>query len=138
MDLKLSCLLLPVITVACSTAPLDPFGRPYDEANLMKPQPMSNCRAASGMDEPPFLKFGSQPVYPVHSHILARDGLAKVVFRVGKDGTLSVEEYTTPDTVWFANHAAIAMRDWKVTPAMRAGVPVEAQCVIEFQYTIRR
>ena len=138
MRLTAGLLFTAATVAACSSLPLDPFGRPYDEKNLLPKGPLRSCNAKSPIDVLPNLEFGSRPLYPIHSHILGRDGTARVTFRVGTDGTVTVDEYTTPDTVWFANHAAIAMRDWKVTPATSGGAPIEARCSLVFRYRIER
>jgi hypothetical protein len=124
--------------VGCAAVQLDPFGRPYDPANLMPPGPLKSCKAEQPMDTPPRLDFGSRPIYPVHADLLGRDGSARVGFRVLEGGSVVVDSYTSEQSQWFANHAAIAMRDWKVSPAVSKGKPVAVRCNIAFAFISRR
>lgn len=94
------------------------------------------CKAAGGMTEPPYLEFGSKPLYPIEALGSGKAGCANIQLTVGTDGKIHVTSWKSCDSKWFANHAAIATRDWQVRPATFKGTPVTAQCALSFKYVM--
>lgn len=122
---------------ACASVELDPFSRPYDDKNLMAPGPIKSCSIGSDTAfTAPELEFGTKPLYPIGGLMDGKMGSARVTFAVAENGKLTVLEYESADSKWFANHAAIAMRDWRVKPATKNGVPVAVRCRLSFQYVL--
>jgi outer membrane biosynthesis protein TonB len=53
-----------------------------------------------------------------------------------EDLSLSSVDSTNPDSVWFRNHAEIAMRGWRIEPAKRANGPVRATRRTVFKFKL--
>lgn len=91
-----------------------------------------------GVDTQVKLIRGNQPEYPVGSDLDSKPGSAKVRFEVDATGKLTVLSAESPQSKYFANHAMIAIRDWKVTPAMKNGVAVPVKCEFTYDFIIDR
>ncbi len=127
-----------LISSACANVTLDPYNRPYHEDTLMKPGPIGGCTCDEGFDQPPYLKFGTRPLYPI-SHLLGGgEGRASVAISISKEGKLMVISSESAESRWFAEHVVIAMRDWQVVPAMKATKPVATTCHLQFTYKLTR
>ena len=59
--------------------------------------------------------------------------MAVITFEVSSEGALRLVSREA-ENHWFAAHAAIAMRDWKVTPAEQQGKPVTVMCRLAFDF----
>jgi hypothetical protein len=100
---------------ACSTAPprFDPYGRPYEEKNLLEPHALSGCDRDVA-DTPPMLNSGTRPLFPAGRLANGYEGDVVVQFDVTADGRI-VPEKIAPDapinTMWFKSHAIVAMHD---------------------------
>lgn len=125
-------LLAACCIVACGTSKVDPYGRPYEPGNLLAPIELRDCRP-SDVDRPARLVSGTRPVYPVEDLLRGRSGTAVIEFDVRADGTVHAVA-SSADARWFRDHAVVAMRDWQVEPAVRAGRPVAVQCRLLFDY----
>jgi outer membrane biosynthesis protein TonB len=128
--------LLAVATVAvgCAATPpeLDPYNRPYTAENLLTAANLRNC-VPDKTDRPARLLSGTRPHYPVGEMLSGRSGRAILTFEVSSAGAVRVIGQTA-ENQWFASHAAIAMRDWKVTPAEHQNKPVTVVCRLAFDY----
>jgi|JI9StandDraft_1071089.scaffolds.fasta_scaffold16902_4 TonB family protein len=123
----------------CATAPvsLDPFDRPRAPETMMAPGPLRVC-VPKDVDQLPYLESGAKPLYPIRERILGRTAVAKVVFTVNPDGTVTHRPIDPSNGAqWFLQHAAVATRDWKVRPALKDGKPVESTCQLHFNYVLR-
>ena len=132
----LACVLC---TVGCSTVTLNPYGYPYNDKNMMAPGPLPGCLAQGGIDTPPQLIFGTMPLYPFNQQWRGgKGGKAGIQLSVSELGKVVVLKSESAENRYFADHAAIAMRDWRVQPANRNGVPVAATCEFSFNYKIEK
>lgn len=118
--------VVAVLQAGCAgQAQLDPFGRPYaGDYNLA---PGTELCGDSNVDVQPRIARGNMPATPVTNAVTARNSTATVVYRVSATGAVEVVSVESGDK-WYRNHTIIAVRDWKMTPAMRGGVPVPAEC----------
>jgi protein TonB len=111
---------------------LDPYGRPYLDENRMPPTPVSGCDPRD-LESSPKLISGTQPLFPVGEMLAGHAEAVTVRFEVDVDGRAHILENAAENHA-FADHAAIAMRDWKFEPARRGGRPVAATCAMVFDY----
>lgn len=81
----------------------------------------------------PRLLFGTRPLYPVGENLVGRTGSAILRFEVSAEGVVKPIG-AEAENKWFADHAVIAMRDWKASPAERNGTPVPVVCRLLFDY----
>ena len=125
-----SCALL----VACAPQPLNPFGRPYDDRNVLTPGPLGGCKGA--YDVPPYLEFGSKTMYPATQHMNSYSGDVEVELRVDAQGQVTPLTVAEGPARLFINHNNLAMKDWRVRPATRNGTPVETVCRLRQSYRI--
>lgn len=118
-----------VLLAGCAGAELDPFGRPYSgDYNL--PAGRSVCNDPD-VDVQPYLLRGNSPAMPIENAYVARNAQATVRFRVEPSGAISILKVESVDKA-YANHALIAVKDWKMKPALRGGLPVAAECCASF------
>jgi hypothetical protein len=119
----------------CANEPVarDPFGRPYVKENMVEPIPLSDCQPKQGFDEPPRLVSGTRPLFPVNELLSGHAGGARIDFEVTTEGKARIVS-REGDKPWFKTHAAIAMRDWSLTPAQKNGVAVATICSMLFDY----
>jgi TonB family protein len=130
--------VLCIATVSGCASPdfkLDPFGRPIDESNSITPGPLDGCSKAD-FDEPPKLVSGVRPIYPVGRRVAGQSGSAFVRFTVRADGRIEDIKTVGPEATWFSDHAIIALREWKIEPALKAKKPVETTCKFAFHYKL--
>lgn len=126
--------LLSVLLAACASQPLNPFGRPYDDQNVLTPGPFGGCEGT--YDAPPYLEFGSKTLYPATQHMNAYSGDVEVVFRVDAQGRVTPLTVAEGPARPFINHNHVAMQDWRVRPATWKGTPVEAVCRLRQSYRL--
>lgn len=119
----------------CADAQLDPFGRPYS-GDYNYPAGHKVCTDPSVEVQPEFIR-GNHPAMPVENAFEARNAVATVKFKVTATGTVQILSADSSDK-GYGNHAVIAVRDWKFKPALRGGVPVDAQCEVRFGSYFRR
>jgi hypothetical protein len=138
MSTKPTCLVLVstlVAVVGCATpvVPLDPFDRPYGSENALPSMDLVRC-TPKNVDTPARLLSGTRPLYPLGENLSGRSGKADLEFEVASSGSVRVVNRKAQNN-WFAIHAEIAMRDWKVQPAQRAGQAVPVVCKLSFNFT---
>ncbi len=118
---------------ACSTeTKLDPFGRPYASENALPEAELRTC-APREVERRARLLSGTRPLYPALEDLRGRSGSAVVVFDVLPDGSARSVAART-ENQWFADHAVIAMRDWRFDPALAEGRPVTVRCTLAFDF----
>jgi len=128
-----------LVLQGCATAPvsLDPFGRASTAETMLPPGPFKVC-VPKDVDQAPYLESGAKPLYPIRERILGRTAMAKIVFTVKPDGTVTHRPIDpSKGAQWFLQHAAVATQDWKVRPAIKDGQPVESTCQLHFNYVLR-
>jgi hypothetical protein len=123
-----------ILLAGCAGAELDPFGRPYS-GDYNYPPGEDMC-SEPGVDVQPYFVRGNHPAMPIENAFVARNAQAKVSFRIEPSGAIRVLKVDSVDKA-YANHAAIAVKDWKMKPAMRGGVPVAVDCTITFNNYFR-
>ena len=125
------------LMAGCTSSRLNPYGLPYDGKNVMPPGPLTGCWVPEGVDTRPTLKFGTKPLYPIGQLMKGAPGAAEIRFSVAESGQVSVQNYETRDAVSFANHGAIALRDWEVLPATKNGKTIAVNCSISFSFVVK-
>jgi len=73
---------------------------------------------------------GNLPAMPIENSYPARNAVATVKYRVEASGAVHVLDVDSADK-WYGKHAAVAVKDWKMTPAYRNGQAVAVECAIE-------
>ena len=126
-----------MFAAACGSTPprLDPYGRPHDEANSMKPIKLLAC-SPTGLDRQPRLLRGTRPLFPIGEDMAGRTGSAYVVFHVDVGGKVLLADRTAENR-WFGSHAELALRDWQMEPAIKDGRPIRATCRLQFDFMTR-
>ena len=137
--------VLAAVLAACETAeqqqPLNGFGRVIDGYAALSPGNLT-CVEAKNLDSPPRRVRGTAPLYPAGRLAAGQSGSVVARYEVNVDGqienlTLDSGTNSDPDSVWFRNHVAIAVRSWQIEPAKRAGVRVRATCQSEFRFILQ-
>jgi hypothetical protein len=123
-----------ILLAGCAGVQLDPFGRPYSGEHTLPPG--TELCGDPNVEVQPRIVRGNLPVMPIENSFTARNAQAKVVYRVSTSGAVEVVSVESGDK-WFRNHTIIAVRDWKMAPAMRAGMPVAAECTTELTSVFR-
>ncbi len=127
---------------ATEAPPADAFGRLIDDEIQIKPGPFLGCRKAD-FDHPPQVVLAAIPLYPVGRRMANENGKVGMTFTVSSQGKLedivvqTVGE-ETPGSVWFRNHATIAVRAWQLAPATRLGQPVSTRCKADFNFRMEK
>jgi TonB family protein len=116
----------------CAVPPLDPFGRPYNGEDAVPPQPLE-CDSAQ-VDTQPELVRGNRPLYPADEDRHHATSEVTIRFEIDAAGQVRLISVENAKSKYFASHAVIAMRDWKIVPARKDGVAVPVQCSIMFDY----
>jgi hypothetical protein len=123
-----------ILLSACAGVELDPFGRPYaDGSEFNYPAGREFCNSPN-VDVQAYFLRGNDPLPPVENAFVARNAVAKVKYHVDTAGKVKVLKVDSVDKA-FADHAIIAVNDWKFKPAMRGGVPVDAECTVVLGYS---
>lgn len=118
---------------ACTPHLLNPFGKPYDDTNVIGPGWLT-CEG--GLDQPAYLVSGSKPIYPVRSGLNAEDGDVAVSFKVDAAGKITPLTVAEGPNRFFISHLQVAMTDWVVRPATLSGQPVDAVCTARQGYRL--
>lgn len=127
-------LILSTLLAACASQPLNPFGRAYDEENLLPPGSLGGCKGT--YDVAPYLEFGSKTMYPATQHMNSYSGDVVVEFRVDAQGRVTPLTAAEGPARSFISHNNLAMQDWRVRPATWWGTPVEVVCRLRQSYRI--
>ena len=132
---RLVCLLA---ASGCATQDVsrDPSGRSIDEQIAMPPGTLSDCDRAD-FDQPPKLIFGGLPLYLVGRRLSGLEGSATLKFTVLSDGRIDDIQAESPESRSFRDHSVIALRTWKLEPALKDGAPVTTSCKMRFIYEVK-
>ena len=128
--------LLAVSGCATQDVNRDPFGRPIDEKIAMPPGSLSGCNRAD-FDQPPKLISGVFPLYPVGRRLSGLEGSATLKFTVLSDGRIDDIQAESPESRSFRDHSVIALRTWKLEPALKDNAPVTTSCKMRFIYQVK-
>lgn len=123
-----------LLLAGCAGVELDPFGRPYSGDDNY-PAGSEVCHDPDVEVQPYFLR-GNHPAMPIENAFVARNAEATVTFRVESTGAIRVLKVDSVDKA-YASHALIAVRDWKMKPAMRGGAAVAVECQFTFSTYFR-
>lgn len=78
-----------------------------------------------------------RPVYPVSMRAAGREGVVPIDAVVGKDGTVTTVRVVSADVhPDFAIAAADAVRQWKFSPTLLNGQPVEVVIMVSVTFTL--
>jgi TonB family protein len=78
-----------------------------------------------------------KPVYPVSMRTAGREGVVPIEAVVGKDGTVTTVRVVSADVhPDFAIAAADAVRQWKFSPTLLNGQPVEVVMMVSVTFTL--
>lgn len=102
-------------------------GDPIQPANFA---PLGNV--GEDCDTPARLISGDNPIYPVSQVVHRRPGVAQVEFTINPDGRTGNLRVVSATNKYFGNHAIIAIRGWRFSPALKDGQPVS----IRVQYSL--
>jgi len=128
--------LLAVSGCATQDVSRDPSGRSIDEQIAMPPGTLSDCDRAD-FDQPPKLIFGGLPLYLVGRRLSGLEGSATLKFTVQSDGRIDDIQAESPESRSFRDHSMIALRSWKLEPALKDNAPVTTSCKMRFIYQVR-
>ena len=132
---RLVCLLA---ASGCATQDVsrEPSGGSLDEQIAMPPGALSDCDRAD-FDQPPKLIFGGLPLYLVGCRLSGLEGSATLKFTVQSDGRIDDIQAESPESRSFRDHSVIALRTWKLEPALKDGAPVTTSCKMRFIYEVK-
>ena len=88
-------------------------------------------------ETPPIFVSGKTPVYPVSQIQSRMGGSAVVVYTIGTDGRPRDFSVQSTSDERYANHAIIALEDWRFKPARKDGTSVDARVRQVFTYQVR-
>jgi protein TonB len=84
---------------------------------------------------PPVLLSGNAPIYPLSRLLKGTGGEAVIEFTILEDGTTADFAVVSTDYEYYANHAIIAVKEWRFKPAMKNGKPVVRRVRQVFSFT---
>jgi TonB family protein len=101
------------------------FGMPANKMQFGK---------SSQYDVPPKFISGPAPTYPPSRLRQRESGYADIVFTVDESGHTRDFRVVKTSYLYFANHAILAMQDWRFQPATKNGHPVPCPLHVPFTY----
>jgi TonB family protein len=108
--------------LAAPTAPQPQFGAPVRVGgNVRAPRKLQDVK----------------PIYPVSMRTAGREGVVPIEAIVGKDGSVTTVRVVSADVhPDFAIAAADAVRQWKFSPTLLNGQPVEVVIMVSVTFTL--
>ncbi|BDI05517.1 energy transducer TonB [Sphaerotilus microaerophilus] len=103
----------------------------------MRPATVRGCHLPEGA-APPFLEFGSIPLYPISSSRKGEESTIALNYTVNTHGEVSLNTGLDDPQDYFFSHAAVAIQDWKMRPAKLNGTPITVQCRTMFYYRMEK
>ena len=100
----------------------------------MPAQEIQVVRNTSQADVPPKLISGTSPTYPVSSLSRRESGYADIMCTVDETGHTRDFSVLNTNYQFFANHAILAVQNWRFQPATKDGHPVPCRVRIPFKY----
>jgi|GEM_PF-1158715 TonB family protein len=89
------------------------------------------------IDTPPKFLRGTAPVYPIRQMQLANSGRALIEFTITASGDARDFHVVSASYKSFADHAILAVQNWKWQPALRQRRPVAVRVRLPFTYLTR-
>jgi protein TonB len=89
---------------------------------------------SSQYDVPPRFISGPAPIYPTSRLRNRESGYADIVFTVDASGHTRDFRAVKTSYLYFANHAILAVQDWRFQPATKNGRAVSCRLRIPFTY----
>ena len=102
----------------------------------MKPEDIT-VQAFGFFDTPPRFISGDAPIYPIGAVLDGRTGSTTIEFVVTEEGTTTDFTVLETDGPFWADHAIIAVQQWRFSPAMKDGKPVRAKLQLPMSYRFR-
>ncbi len=131
---RLVCLL---VLSGCATEDVNrDLSGSIDEQIAMPPGTLSDCDRAD-FDQPPKLISGGLPLYLVGRRLSGLEGSATLKFTVLSDGRIDDIQAESPESRSFRDHSVIALRTWKLEPALKDNAPVTTSCKMRFIYQVK-
>ncbi len=131
---RLVCLL---VLSGCATEDVNrDLSGSIDEQIAMPPGTLSDCDRAD-FDQPPKLISGGLPLYLVGRRLSGLEGSATLNFNVLSDGRIDDIQAESPESRSFRDHSVIALRTWKLEPALKDNAPVTTSCKMRFIYQVK-
>ena len=132
---RLVCLLA---ASGCATQDVsrEPSGKSIDEQIALPPGTLSDCDRAD-FDQPPKLISGGLPLYLVGRRLSGLEGSATLKFTVLSNGSIDDIQAESPESRSFRDHAVVALRTWKLEPALKDNAPVTTSCKMRFIYQLK-
>jgi TonB family protein len=88
------------------------------------------------VDVPPKFISGAAPIYPISRLRRQESGYADIAFTVDETGHTRDFRVLSTSYLYFANHAILAVQNWRFHPATKNGRPVPCRIRIPFRYRI--
>lgn len=121
--LRLGCLLITAAALTACAAPESPArlraNAPIDDASLVMVATLP-----PGATRPRLIS-GRTPLYPISDVLSGASGFAEVEFRIDIEGRTRGHRVVAATNSRFADHAVIAIRDWRFEPATYRQEPIE-------------
>jgi TonB family protein len=89
---------------------------------------------SSQYDVPPKFISGPAPIYPPSRLRNRESGYADIVFAVDETGHTRDFRVLKTSYLYFANHAILAVQNWRYQPATKNGRPVSCRIHVPFDY----
>jgi TonB family protein len=89
---------------------------------------------SSQCDVPPKFISGAAPIYPISRLRRGESGYADIVFRVDETGHTRDFNVLKTTYLYFANHAILAVQNWRFQPAFKNLHPVPCRVRVPFTY----
>ena len=89
---------------------------------------------SSQYDVPPKFISGPAPIYPPSRKRNRESGYADIVFTVDETGRTRDFRVLKTSYLYFANHAILAVQNWRYQPATKNGRPVSCRIRVPFNY----
>jgi TonB family protein len=90
----------------------------------------------SQWDVPPKFISGAAPIYPPSRLRQREPGYALIEFTVDQTGHTRDFRTVERTYLYFANHAILAVQNWRFQPAVKNGRPVPCRIRVPFRYRI--
>jgi len=100
-------------------------------------QPNWTAAQRAQFDTPPKFLRGVAPAYPIRQLQLGNSGQATIEFTIGEDGKPRDFRVVSATYKSFADHAIIAVREWRWEPARKHGHPIPFRVRLPFNYDTR-
>ena len=131
---KLGCTLALILIYSPNLLAVD---KPH-KVRADRPMPVPNFVVENPDPEVtlPVRISGNSPIYPISLLLIGIKGQATISFIIGIDGIPKNFEVIKTNNKKFADHAIIAIREWRYNPALRGTVPIEMSIEQTFDFSV--